>query len=285
HLVRILPHPRLRGGDAYRFQELGGARPRGAAPDALVHAQRLRHLVADGEERVQRGHRVLQDHRDALAPHPAHLAVGFLQQVLALEEHLAAGDPRRGRQQPQDGEGECALSGAGLAHDAEGAAGLESERHVVDRAHHAGPPRAHVVRGQVAQLEERRVAHSWRSWGSSFTRSQSPRRLADSTISMMQQPGSTVSHQYPAIRPFLPSASMRPHAGLGGGTPTPRNESAASVTTTTPSMRVPRTMAEFSTLGRMCRRMIVALEQPATMARRTKSRSFSDRTSLRMTRA
>ena len=62
---------------------------------------------------------------------------------------------------------------------------------------------------------------------------------------------------------------MRPHAGFGGGTPTPRKDSAASVTMTTPSMRVASTMAEFTTLGRMWRRMIVRLEQPATMARRT----------------
>jgi len=46
---------------------------------------------------------------------------------------------------------------------------------------------------------------------------------------------------------------MSPHAGCGGGTPTPRNESAASVTMTTPSMRVASTMDEFTTLGRMWR--------------------------------
>ena len=87
------------------------------------------------------------------------------------------------------------------------------------------------------------------------------------------------------MSPFFPSASMSPQAGLGGGTPTPRNDSAASVTMTTPSMRVPSTMAEFTTLGRMWRRMIVFFEHPATMARRTKSRSRSERTSPRMTRA
>src|SRR5256885_12514445 len=54
---------------------------------------------------------------------------------------------------------------------------------------------------------------------------------------------------------------MRPHAGLGGGTPTPRNDSDASVTMTTPSMSVASTMAELSTFGRMWRRMIVRLEQ------------------------
>ena len=85
--------------------------------------------------------------------------------------------------------------------------------------------------------------------------------------------------------PFLPSASISPQAGLGGGTPTPRKDSAASVTITTPSMRVPSTIAELMTLGRMWRRMMVHLEHPATMARRTNSRSLSESTSPRMTRA
>src|ERR671935_156570 len=55
---------------------------------------------------------------------------------------------------------------------------------------------------------------------------------------------------------------MRPHAGFGGGTPTPRNDSAASVTMTMPSISVARTTAELTTFGRMWRFMIVRLEQP-----------------------
>ena len=78
---------------------------------------------------------------------------------------------------------------------------------------------------------------------------------------------------------------MSPQAGLGGGTPTPKKDSEASVTMTTPSMSVASTMLEFSTLGRMWRRMIVHFEQPATTASRTKSRSLSESTSPRMTRA
>src|SRR5436309_7635627 len=41
-------------------------------------------------------------------------------------------------------------------------------------------------------------------------------------------------------------SSISPHAGFGGGTPTPRNESAASVTMTTPSMSVASTIDERS---------------------------------------
>ena len=73
-----------------------------ARPAPLVHPDRLRHLVADGEQRVQRGHRVLQDHGDALAAHAAHLGVGFLQQVLALEQHRPPAMRAAVRQQAQD---------------------------------------------------------------------------------------------------------------------------------------------------------------------------------------
>jgi len=62
-----------------------------------------------------------------------------------------------------------------------------------------------------------------------LTRSQSPRMLAESTINMMQTPGSTLSHQRPTIKLCLPSDSISPQAGSGGGTPTPRKESEASV--------------------------------------------------------
>src|SRR5438309_2943951 len=93
--------------------------------------------------------------------------------------------------------------------------------------------------------------------------------FADSTISMMQQPGKMVSHHRPTIRLCLPSDSISPQAGCGGGTPTPRKDSVASVMMTTPSISVPITTAELITFGRICRRMIVHFEQPATIANRT----------------
>ena len=50
---------------------------------------RLGDLVADLVVGVQRRHRVLEDHRDLLAPHGAHLVGGQRQQVLTLEDDLA----------------------------------------------------------------------------------------------------------------------------------------------------------------------------------------------------
>src|SRR5215470_6885387 len=49
-------------GDAHRLQQLEGPSPGGAALGVLVHPDRLRHLIADGKERVEGSHRILQDH-------------------------------------------------------------------------------------------------------------------------------------------------------------------------------------------------------------------------------
>jgi len=67
HLMRILADARGGRGDADGFQERGGPLPRTASGHALVHAQRLGHLVADREQGVQRRHRILEDHGDLLA--------------------------------------------------------------------------------------------------------------------------------------------------------------------------------------------------------------------------
>ena len=60
---------------------------RGVAPRrAAVDAQRLRDLIADREDRVERGHRLLEDEADLGAAHAAHLALGERQQVASLED-------------------------------------------------------------------------------------------------------------------------------------------------------------------------------------------------------
>ena len=79
HLVRDTATRASRGeGMRTAFSSSARPAPGAGAAGALVHADRLRHLVADGEQRVQRGHRVLQDHGDALAAHAAHLGVGLV---------------------------------------------------------------------------------------------------------------------------------------------------------------------------------------------------------------
>jgi glycine/D-amino acid oxidase-like deaminating enzyme len=82
---------------------------------------------------VQARERVLEDHRNLLAPHPAQLGVRRREEVASLEQRLSR-DPRPPAvEQAEDGEVRDALARAGLARDAERLAAAKRERQPVDR--------------------------------------------------------------------------------------------------------------------------------------------------------
>ena len=124
-LVRMLIDTALRIRNPDELEQLHGALPRVVlAPVRVVREHRLGDLVTDGQDRVQRRHRVLEDHRHVAAADLAKPLLPQLQQVLTLEDRLALGDPGA-RAQPEDGQHRDALAGARLADDAEHLARLE----------------------------------------------------------------------------------------------------------------------------------------------------------------
>ena len=68
-----------------------------------MQGQRLRDLRADPMQRVQRAHRLLKDHRDAVAAQLLHFGLAELGQIPSLEAQLARDDRAVG-QQPHQGE-------------------------------------------------------------------------------------------------------------------------------------------------------------------------------------
>ncbi len=72
-LMRILDGATLGLGDLHQLQHLDHAPHRRGAAEALVQLHALGDLPADAQHRVERGHRLLEDHRDAVAADPAHL--------------------------------------------------------------------------------------------------------------------------------------------------------------------------------------------------------------------
>ena len=90
---------------------------------------------------------------DTAAAHLLHLPLGLDDEVLAVEEDLAAHDAaRRLGEQPEDGERGHGLARARLAHEAQRLALAHGEAHAVHRPHHAP---ARVELGvEVAQLED-----------------------------------------------------------------------------------------------------------------------------------
>src|SRR4029453_16180444 len=77
---------------------------------------------------------------------------------------------------------------------------------------------------QARADEDGRALHTL-SRGSSVSRSPSPSRLMPSTVTRMARPGKVASH-HAVDRYTRPSASMPPHVGVGGWTPSPRKDSA-----------------------------------------------------------
>jgi hypothetical protein len=112
----------------------------------LVQLQHFADLVAHRVQRVERRHRLLEDHADAAAADAAHRTFAQTHQVLAVEADLA-GRVRR-VDQPQDRQRRDRLARSGLAHQRELLAGGDGERDVVDDGRRAEADR------QVADVEQ-----------------------------------------------------------------------------------------------------------------------------------
>jgi hypothetical protein len=124
-----------------------------------VAPDRLHDLVAHRVGRVERGHRLLEDHGEPVAAQGAQAPLGLGQEIPALEAHGARHLRPALRQEAHDGEGGDALAAAGFADDAEGSPALDGEADAVHR-HRAPPVAARKGDAQVLDLKKGTGAHS-----------------------------------------------------------------------------------------------------------------------------
>src|SRR5690606_14756374 len=97
----------------------------------LVQDQHFADLVANGVDRVERGHRLLEDHGDLLAAHTAHRLLGSLKQVLAGKADAAGLEfSAHDIGKPHDGQRGHGLAGAAFADDRHGSAGRDGKGQV-----------------------------------------------------------------------------------------------------------------------------------------------------------
>src|SRR6476620_3025319 len=114
------------------LEQLDRTGARALLRDVLVELDRLDELGPDRVDRVQRGHRVLEDHRDVVAADLAQTARAGGEQVFPVEQGLTAGDRVLLRVQAHDRQAGDALAGAGLTDDPECLAFLDAEVDAVD---------------------------------------------------------------------------------------------------------------------------------------------------------
>jgi hypothetical protein len=155
-LVRVVVDP-LRGPrHPDQAKHLERARPRLRGRRLAVQPHRFADLLADGHRRVQRGHRILVDHRDLVAPDILHLPAVQRDQVGAAEQDAARGDAPGSGQQPHDGQPGGALAAARLADQTDAFAVADGEAHAVDRGHR--PASEPELGPQLLDLQERLLA-------------------------------------------------------------------------------------------------------------------------------
>src|ERR1700754_2818089 len=96
-------------------QKGDGALARLAPQTAAMAQNDLHDLVADGEARIERGHRLLEDHGEPVAPEITQGVVGDIEKVEAVEADSAGDLGRTLRQEAHDGERGDALAAAGFS--------------------------------------------------------------------------------------------------------------------------------------------------------------------------
>ena len=94
-LVRIRIYPLRRVGNSDHVQQCDRPFARRATAEALMQDQGFADLVGDRQHRVQRRHRVLEDHRDLAAADAPHRPLRELTQILAVVENFPGGHAGR----------------------------------------------------------------------------------------------------------------------------------------------------------------------------------------------
>src|SRR5690606_20875933 len=112
----------------------------------------FRDLLAHGENRVESGHRFLEDHPDAATTNRAHLCRRHPDEVLALEEDLAADLRHAAWQQSEDGQAGHGLAAPAPADHAEPFARRNAEADLARHRDMAGA--AAEADGEVADFEQ-----------------------------------------------------------------------------------------------------------------------------------
>ena len=119
-------------------QQLYGARTGCIGAHGLVQLQHFSNLVAHRVQRVQRRHRLLEDHADVAAAYAAHLALALGQQIRTVETDGTRGGGRIGEAQHRHGGDRLARTR--FTDQCKLFAGADGKRHVV---HDSGRSEAH----------------------------------------------------------------------------------------------------------------------------------------------
>jgi len=201
-LMRIGLQPLVGRRDTDSTERIARTVACGMARRRVVREDRLDHLRIDAEHWIQRGHRILENHRDPVAANPTHLFRGERSEVDAAEEDPSGDDAARRIDQPQNGIGSHRFARSRFADQPEHFAAPHREAHLVDGLGHA------VARLEVRRKTRHRKQHVVRRGGGghcrrrglSASRKRSPTRLMLTMTSSKATPGKKLIQYLPDKR-------------------------------------------------------------------------------------
>src|SRR5437764_853948 len=116
--MRVLLRADFRIGHAGEGEGLDRAIECFALAKARVNSRDFGDLISDSEHGIERGHRLLKDHRDAIAANVSHLFVAQGDEIFSLELDAAAGFDSAGwLDQSEDRKGGDGFSAARFSDD------------------------------------------------------------------------------------------------------------------------------------------------------------------------
>ncbi len=199
--------------DAHLLEQLERTALGRAAVEAEVEANVLGQLAPDREHRVERRHRVLEDHREVAPGELATPCGGKGEQVVAVEAHAPL-DRSSVRQHAEQCQHRHRLSAAALPGDAEHLPVLDPVIDSVDDGEQTA--RGGQPHPQPVDLEQAHESSGCRKpvRGSNTSRRLSPRKLNASTTVKIARPGNVPIHHH--WKYCVPSATIDPHSACGG---------------------------------------------------------------------
>ena len=199
------------------------AAPGAARVERGVRLEVFLDLQADRQHRIERRHRLLEDHRDLAAAHLAQVRGRAARGCRGRCQRTAPSTWPGAWTRPHDRAQRDALARAGFADEAQNLARHDVETDVVDGGH---PSRRRLeARRQVARPTAPASASGLAKRAHflvlSSSASPSPSRRKPRPVTTMAMPGKTAIHQAVVMK-FLPSAICTPHSAAGGCAPRPR---------------------------------------------------------------
>ena len=158
--------------------------------ELAVERQAFFELAADRHRRVQRGHRLLEDHADLGAAHRPQALWRHGGDLFTVEADRARESGHGGWHETHHGACGKRLAGAGFADDADDLAARDGE---ADLFHDLAAGRFDGE-CEVLDLQQSSAHREPRMRGSSRSRTASPSRLMPSSVSEMHRPGKMPSH-------------------------------------------------------------------------------------------